>query len=905
MRVDRACNSALGKIVIDRQTGIFNPDLFPQKFGVPLENVTRFITAFSVSQNWAFGVVHTNKVFDLKVLKATLNLTKGPKSPLHGMEYFLVQGPLDPFTHFFLKYNNRTAPVGLYRVDPHTLVMADLAPLEKFLEAKPSYRSSAPTAPPPTPGPSGPMGSGMGSGRGPGTGGRGPMGSGRGPMSGPPGMPSGGSSMSSGRSSMPSRGPTSSTPSAPANENTRVPAWMTVDPSLKKIMDKAEEAQPVGMISIAFINTRLSDLISPDQWKIGKADLGLLKNYLPNLKAAGATIQTSKSDQLTGLVAGEFDREETAKAVETAMNPQILAGIKEQLHETLGLTFPDDNNQGNTGTFPPGGYGPGQPPMGGSGPPMGSGRSGPMGSGRSSYPPMGGSGPPMGSGRSSYPPMGGGMPYPPMGPGGYQPSKPASPIEGAAQDKSYVLKMDLTLPQSAFDALAGLVHLGGVQFRGQAEMVEGRPRLFELAEGLRAYSQQHNAFPRGTVNRPSPAERNGRPWGPTQCVSWMAEILRYLPEFNAQFGSASSSYPLGIDITRSWNDKENLFAAQTLIPQFVNAQSKKDEWWVNYPAAAVPVGATHFVGVAGIGLDAPDDTPPNNLRGVFGYDRVTTLAEITDGPENTIAVLQVPPEIKSPWLAGGGSTIRGIPETDSIRPFVCAVYQGKRGTYAIMANGDVRFIPEDIPDTTFKALCTIAGGEKVKVDEVTTLMPAPKGELRTEKLPVAQINWKEYTNPAYGVTVVLTGPAQEKKGMNGTVLVEGPDIGKFNCGLLLVKTPANAKIDPKDLLAACFKQIGLPMSKIKSEPAKAITFQGHPGIEAKVTNPMNETAIFRIYLVDDRIIALSSGPPEDVYAAHIQRFFDSFKLTSPTEPPAKPGGLVPGGTAIKEKESPR
>ena len=79
----------------------------------------------------------------------------------------------------------------------------------------------------------------------------------------------------------------------------------------------------------------------------------------------------------------------------------------------------------------------------------------------------------------------------------------------------------------------------------------------------------------------------------------------------------------------------------------------------------------------------------------------------------------------------------GVPETGSIKPFVCTERDvlGKRvkGTYAIMADGTVRFIPETIADEAFKALCTIAGGEKVDLDKETILVPAPSGksELKT------------------------------------------------------------------------------------------------------------------------------------------------------------------------------
>ena len=86
----------------------------------------------------------------------------------------------------------------------------------------------------------------------------------------------------------------------------------------------------------------------------------------------------------------------------------------------------------------------------------------------------------------------------------------------------------------------------------------------------------------------------------------------------------------------------------------------------------------------------------------------------------------MPPDYKTPWLAGGGSTVRGVPEQDSIRSFVCTEYQNRRGTYAIMANGDVRFIYEDIPNPLFLAMVTIAGGEEVKKEDLQKYAPLIK-----------------------------------------------------------------------------------------------------------------------------------------------------------------------------------
>src|SRR5262249_31184572 len=64
-----------------------------------------------------------------------------------------------------------------------------------------------------------------------------------------------------------------------------------------------------------------------------------------------------------------------------------------------------------------------------------------------------------------------------------------------------------------------------------------------------------------------------------------------------------------------------------------------------------------------------------------------------------------------------------------VQPFVCAEYEGKRGTFAIMADGKVRFIPDTINPKTFQALCTIAGDDEIKdLDTVAPEVPPPDEE---------------------------------------------------------------------------------------------------------------------------------------------------------------------------------
>jgi hypothetical protein len=62
---------------------------------------------------------------------------------------------------------------------------------------------------------------------------------------------------------------------------------------------------------------------------------------------------------------------------------------------------------------------------------------------------------------------------------------------------------------------------------------------------------------------------------------------------------------------------------------------------------------------------------------------------------------------------------------------VSATHEGKPGTFAIMADGSVRFIPATIADDLFKAMCAIKGNAApAAVDAATVLIAPPKTELR-------------------------------------------------------------------------------------------------------------------------------------------------------------------------------
>ena len=301
------------------------------------------------------------------------------------------------------------------------------------------------------------------------------------------------------------------------------------------------------------------------------------------------------------------------------------------------------------------------------------------------------------------------------------------------QDNVLALGVNLNIKSSQYLAAGQVMEYVGIYLRGVTDMSDRRSHIHELAAALQAYHEKEGHFPRGAVPRP-PDGLHVLGWRPDQRLSWMTQLLPYLA--NGAFKSVR------FDTSKAWSeDTANQKAGFIVIPQFVVPISSDDPnyFYVEYPNLLVKGpgrwGATHFIGMAGVGLDAAEyrvgDPATAKLRGVFGYDRETKKDDIKDSPEQTIVLIQVPPEPKSPWIAGGGSTVRGVSDDlDCIRPFVCAKYknaEGKEedGTFAIMADGKVRFIPATIDPKTFQAMCTIAGGDKIKdIDSIAPEVPS-------------------------------------------------------------------------------------------------------------------------------------------------------------------------------------
>jgi hypothetical protein len=583
---------------------------------------------------------------------------------------------------------------------------------------------------------------------------------------------------------------------APRSSYTSNPSFLSVDPSLKSMVNQLEMNQNgTEQTTVLTFAIKVSDTKQLGLGKLLKkmpVGEGLLENILPKSPIIGVTVRQMDANKLNVAAAVEYPRAEDA--AETARNLQNVATLlASELSRIMRVQIGTGQSRfpggpGGPG-FPGGPYGPGGPfgpngppisgpgggppltpsgPMGprvgsGGGPPRpgsGSGDERPrsnngksdtgpaqqfqgakppglpsppggaqMGSGSGPGPGIGvppgpGSGFPPGPG-SGFPP-GPGMGFPP-GPGSGFPGNPGgqfttSSFSISSSDKLLLVTLDVDWKPVYYGHISPSISSAIDMLKGEALMMTGRAHWHMVASVAKKF-QAAGAIPYAAYPRATNSNRFDLPYLPEQRVSWMADMLPYL-------GYDTLSRKIKRDA--AWNDETNLEAGSAWIPEFLNPELPEATWRAYVPSLkGRDLGATHFVGLTGIGMESGEfpDTPEYAKKlGIFGWNRQAKFADIVngDGAANTIFMIQVPPNVQRPWIRGGGSTAQGVPLTGSIKPFVSSV-GGRKGTYAVMADGSVRFISDSIDDAVFQALVTYKGGEKIEnLDQI-----APPEKIRT------------------------------------------------------------------------------------------------------------------------------------------------------------------------------
>ena len=221
--------------------------------------------------------------------------------------------------------------------------------------------------------------------------------------------------------------------------------------------------------------------------------------------------------------------------------------------------------------------------------------------------------------------------------------------------------------------------------REAARSAQCSGNLKQIGLGLLNYELKNGCFPPAYV-----ADAQGKP-----LYSWRVLLMAELDRTEGLFGGRLAGR---FHFDEPW-DSPNNRKLHKLTPYTV--------WHCPSDQAIAGSNETNFVAVVGPGTMFPSD----------GTSR--RLADVTDGPENTLIVVEVvdagihwmePKELD--WATMSFRLNDGThPSVSSNHPFRGSSYPGP---HVLTVDDMVTGLPRDLPAETLRSLLTIAGGERIE-----------------------------------------------------------------------------------------------------------------------------------------------------------------------------------------------
>jgi len=240
----------------------------------------------------------------------------------------------------------------------------------------------------------------------------------------------------------------------------------------------------------------------------------------------------------------------------------------------------------------------------------------------------------------------------------------SSPVR--KQDNSLRLSFKLPAggaPAVSVLALSSALLVPAVQkVREAAARTQSANNLKQMALAMHSYHDTYRMFPPAAI-----CDANGKP-----LLSWRVAILPYIEqqELYRQF-----------KLDEPWDSAHN----RKLIPQMPSTYA--------LPAAHKKPGETHYRVFVGGGAG-------------FEWSKGTRIFDITDGTSNTILAVEAAESV--PWTKPDEL----VYDAKKPLPKLGNFYGNGRCNVALF-DGSVRFLANDLPEQTLRALITRAGGEAI------------------------------------------------------------------------------------------------------------------------------------------------------------------------------------------------
>ncbi len=258
-------------------------------------------------------------------------------------------------------------------------------------------------------------------------------------------------------------------------------------------------------------------------------------------------------------------------------------------------------------------------------------------------------------------------------------------IEYHTRQSLAMLPMPSVQSGAAVPILIALLLPAVQQARMAARRTTSKNNMKQLGLAMHNYHDVYRHFPIGTQ-----PDTNLQP---EQRLSFFYSILPFLDQpalYNRMHRSEKAA----------WDDEQFRGLTSVVIQTLHNPNLRTE----------LP-HATHYVGMAGVGEDAPELPTRHERAGIFGYDRKTGIRDIRDGTSNTIMMTETN-DADIPWAAGG-RTLKSLTQEPYINGPDGIGSPTPGGCHVLMADGSVRFVSDDIDPETMRRMAAMADGKVV------------------------------------------------------------------------------------------------------------------------------------------------------------------------------------------------
>jgi prepilin-type processing-associated H-X9-DG protein len=244
--------------------------------------------------------------------------------------------------------------------------------------------------------------------------------------------------------------------------------------------------------------------------------------------------------------------------------------------------------------------------------------------------------------------------------------------------------------------LAGFLMPAVQSSRESARRMTCLNNLHQIGLGMLAFHDVFKRFPLGGVEmKVLKIPGTNRPLYPNgRQLAWSAYILPYVE---------LQSLARRIDFGKAYDSPENALVAAEIVPLYLCPSHSRNLYLYDDRFAVCDYG-----GIYGQRL-LPNPDPQKRPQGIMLYSQYVRILDVKDGTTHTLIISEDSVSEDMQWIFGGNvfdvsDLINSAPEND-----LHSKHPG--GANGLMADGNARFLSQDMDKYTLSAICTRAGKE--------------------------------------------------------------------------------------------------------------------------------------------------------------------------------------------------